>query len=114
MYAAVDLGSNSFRLHVGEHEGEGEDALIRVVKSLREPIRLAAGLDAKGNLSEAAMQSALDCLTRFGATLAGYELAAVRVVATSALRVARNGAAFLPAAEQAIGYPIEIISGEEE
>jgi exopolyphosphatase / guanosine-5'-triphosphate,3'-diphosphate pyrophosphatase len=110
MYAAVDLGSNSFRLHVGKHEGD----TIRVVKSMREPIRLAAGLDAKGNLTEAAMASALACLNSFRAALAEFALDAVRVVATSTLRVAHNTPAFLPLAEQAIGYPIEIISGEEE
>ncbi|MES2018454.1 MAG: Ppx/GppA phosphatase family protein [Pseudomonadota bacterium] len=110
MYAAVDLGSNSFRLHVGRHDGES----IRVLKSMREPIRLAAGLDAKGNLTDAAMQSALACLRNFKDVLGAQRLDAVRVVATSTLRVARNSAAFLPAAEQAIGYPIEIISGEEE
>jgi exopolyphosphatase/guanosine-5'-triphosphate,3'-diphosphate pyrophosphatase len=110
MFAAVDLGSNSFRLHVGKHEG-GE---IRVLKSMREPIRLAAGLDAKGNLTPAAMASALACLNNFRAALAGYRLDAVRVVATSTMRVAKNGAAFLPEAEAALGYPIEIISGEEE
>ncbi len=110
MYAAVDLGSNSFRLHIGKHDGES----IRVLKSMREPIRLAAGLDASGNLTEAAMQAALACLKSFRVALAAYQLDAVRVVATSAMRVARNSAAFLPAAEQAIGYPIEIISGEEE
>jgi exopolyphosphatase/guanosine-5'-triphosphate,3'-diphosphate pyrophosphatase len=110
MYAAVDLGSNSFRLHVGKHDGEA----IRVVKSLREPIRLAAGLDKAGSLTDAAMQSALACLRHFRATLAGYRLDAVRVVATSTLRVAKNAGVFLPAAEQAIGHPVEIISGEEE
>ena len=110
MYAAVDLGSNSFRLHIGKHDGD----TIRVLKSVRDPIRLAAGLDANGNLTEAAMHSALTCLSNFRIMLAGYELEAVRVVATSAMRVARNGAVFLPLAEQAIGYPIEIISGEEE
>ena len=110
MYAAVDLGSNSFRPHIGKHDGEG----IRVIKSMREPIRLAAGLNAQGALSGAAMQAALACLASFRAVLASYQLDAVRVVATSAMRVASNGAAFLPAAEQAIGYPIEIISGEEE
>ena len=110
MYAAVDLGSNSFRLHVGRHDGD----TIRVLKSVREPIRLAAGLDAKGCLTEAAMQSALACLANFRAVLSTYKLDAVRVVATSTLRVARNAQAFLPVAEQAIGYPIEVISGEEE
>src|SRR5471032_1727780 len=110
MYAAVDLGSNSFLLHIGKHDGEA----IRVLKSVREPIRLAAGLDDKGNLTPAAMQTALACLKNFRAVLAAYKLDGVRVVATSAMRVARNSAAFLPEAELAIGYPIEIISGEEE
>ncbi|MEV4782696.1 Ppx/GppA phosphatase family protein [Burkholderia sp. LMU1-1-1.1] len=110
MYAAVDLGSNSFRLHVGKHDGDA----IRVLKSVREPIRLAAGLDDRGNLTPAAMQTALACLKNFRAVLDGYKLDGVRVVATSAMRVARNAAAFLPQAELAIGHPIEIISGEEE
>src|SRR6476469_9831421 len=110
MFAAVDLGSNSFRMHVGKHDGD----TIRVLKSMREPIRLAAGLDARGDLTEAAMDMALACLRNFAAVLAAYKLDAVRVVATSTLRVAGNAAAFLPAAEAAIGYPIEIISGEEE
>jgi exopolyphosphatase/guanosine-5'-triphosphate,3'-diphosphate pyrophosphatase len=58
MLAAVDLGSNSFRLHIARHEGDA----IRVVKSAREPIRLAAGLDADGNLTPQAIQNAVDCL----------------------------------------------------
>jgi exopolyphosphatase / guanosine-5'-triphosphate,3'-diphosphate pyrophosphatase len=110
MFAAIDLGSNSFRLHIGRLEGDA----IRVVKSARDPIRLAAGLDAQGNLTTAAMQSAIDSLTRFRAILAAYPLNAVRVVATNTLRIANNAQELLPAAEQAIGYPIEIISGEEE
>lgn len=110
MLAAVDLGSNSFRLHIGSHDGEG----IRIIKSAREPIRLGAGLDNKGNLTPQAIQTALDCLTRFSEVLKSTPLQAVRVVATNTIRIARNGAAFLPLAEKAIGYPIEIISGEEE
>ena len=54
MYAAVDLGSNSFRLHVGKHDGD----TIRVIKSVRDPIRLVAGLDANGDLTEAASSTA--------------------------------------------------------
>ena len=110
MFAAVDLGSNSFRLHVAQHDGQ----TMRVVKSAREPIRLGAGLDARGNLTEAAMQIAIESLARFKTVLAGFPLTAVRVVATNTIRIAGNSAAFLPLAEKAIGYPIEIISGEEE
>src|SRR5450830_1244617 len=108
MFAAVDLGSNSFRMHIGKYNGDA----IRVIKSARDPIRLAAGLDSKGYLTEQAMQVALDSLSRFRDILADYQLEAVRVVATNTLRIAKNAAEFLPIAEQAIGYPIEIISGE--
>lgn len=110
MFAAVDLGSNSFRLHIGRHDGE----TIRIVKSARDPIRLGAGIDSKGNLTAAAMESAIASLARFNSILSTYPLNAVRVVATNTIRIAKNSAAFLPAAEAAIGYPIEIISGEEE
>ncbi len=110
MYAAVDLGSNSFRLHIGQDCG----GAIRIVKTAREPIRLAAGLDAQGNLTEEAKDAALECLQRFRALLDTYRLDAVRVVATNTLRIARNARSFLPRAEEAIGHSIEIISGEEE
>jgi exopolyphosphatase/guanosine-5'-triphosphate,3'-diphosphate pyrophosphatase len=110
MLAAVDLGSNSFRLHMGSHDGDG----IRILKSAREPIRLGAGLDKQGNLTPQAMQSALACLSRFSEILKSAQLSGIRVVATNTMRVARNAATFLPLAEKAIGYPIEVISGEEE
>ncbi|EJM95968.1 Ppx/GppA phosphatase family protein [Herbaspirillum sp. YR522] len=110
MFAAVDLGSNSFRLHIGKYENDG----IRVIKSARDPIRLAAGIDKSGNLTPQACQSAIDSLTRFRAVLRDYALDSVRVVATNTLRVARNAIDLLPELERAIGYPVEIISGEEE
>ncbi|MFT5532703.1 MAG: exopolyphosphatase/guanosine-5'-triphosphate,3'-diphosphate pyrophosphatase [Burkholderiaceae bacterium] len=110
MFAAVDLGSNSFRLHIGRYE----EGVIRVIKTAREPIRLGAGLDSEGNLTEAAMQSAIACLVRFSDVLSAYPLTAVRVVATNTMRIANNAAQFLPLAEKAIRHPIEIISGEEE
>lgn len=110
MFAAVDLGSNSFRLHIGKHD----DDVIRVIKSARDPIRLGAGLDGKCNLTEAAMQTALESLRGFSNILSSYPIESVRVVATNTIRIAKNSAAFLPMAEKAIGYPIDIISGEEE
>ena len=110
MFAAVDLGSNSFRLHIGVHDGER----IRIVNSAREPVRLGAGLDSRGNLSQKAIQNALACLHRFSQVLKATPLSAVRVVATNTVRVAKNAASFVPQFEKAIGYPIEVISGEEE
>jgi len=110
MFAAVDLGSNSFRLHIGKYE----NGSIQVIKSARDPIRLAAGIDKSGNLTDQASKTAIDSLTRFRAILRDYALDSVRVVATNTLRIAKNAGALLPELERAIGYPVEIISGEEE
>ncbi|MES2049183.1 MAG: Ppx/GppA phosphatase family protein [Pseudomonadota bacterium] len=110
MFAAVDLGSNSFRLHIGRHEGD----VIRVVKSARSPIRLAAGLDENGYLSKEAMLSAVNCLENFRDILNSYPIEAVRVVATNTFRIAKNINELLPLAEAAIACQIEVISGEEE
>jgi exopolyphosphatase/guanosine-5'-triphosphate,3'-diphosphate pyrophosphatase len=110
MYAAVDLGSNSFRLHIGHQVG----SQMRIVKSERDPVRLAAGLDKDGNLTPEAMENGLRTLRAFREILAAFRLSGVRVVATNTLRIAHNAHEFLPRAEEAIGYPIEVISGEEE
>ena len=84
------------------------------MKRARVPIRLAAGLDAQGNLSQAAISSAVACLARFRDILNAYPIDAIRVVATNTIRIAKNASVLLPAAEAAIGCPIEVISGEEE
>ena len=110
MFAAVDLGSNSFRLHIGEPAG----GRMHIVRTARDPIRLAAGLDADNMLTDAAMRSAVRSLEHFRTILDEYTLDAVRVVATNTLRVARNAELLLPRLEQAIGYSVEVISGEEE
>ena len=108
--AAVDLGSNSFRLQVGRVV----DSQIYTLDSMKEPVRLASGLTADKRLDISAQARALDALRRFGERLGGLDSGAVRVVATNTLRVAKNAAEFLPQAEEALGFPIEIIAGREE
>jgi exopolyphosphatase/guanosine-5'-triphosphate,3'-diphosphate pyrophosphatase len=110
LYAAVELGSDSFRLHVASWEA---GAMV-LAHSLDEPIRLGAGIGPDGCLDGRTVRRALDCLRRFRQALAMWEVRAVRVVATAALRVACNAPAFLPAAEAAIGHPVEVLGGEEE
>lgn len=110
LIAAVDLGSNSFRLQVGRVL----DDQIYPLDSLKEPVRLASGLSSDKLLDAASQQRALAALQRFGERLRGFQPDAVRVVATNALRVAKNAAEFLPQAEAALGFPIEIIGGREE
>ena len=108
--AAVDLGSNSFHMIVARVEA----GRLRVLDRLREMVRLAAGLDDAGNLSEKRQLAALECLERFGERLRDFEAQDVRAAGTNTLRKAKNGAAFLQRAEQALGHPIDIVSGREE
>ncbi|QLG88730.1 exopolyphosphatase [Chitinibacter bivalviorum] len=108
--AAVDLGSNSFRLQVARVV-EGS---LFPLDSLKETVRLGAGLDASGCLSQEAIDELITALSRFGERLAGLPPQCVRAVATNTFRIARNSAQFLPAAEAALGFPIEIIAGREE
>ncbi|WP_201495544.1 exopolyphosphatase [Rubrivivax sp. A210] len=108
--AAIDMGSNSFRLEIGQvHQDR-----YRRVDYLKETVRLGAGLDANGMLTEEAAQRGLACLRQFSARLAGFEPGQVRAVATQTLREARNRNAFLLRAQEALGFPIEVISGREE
>jgi exopolyphosphatase/guanosine-5'-triphosphate,3'-diphosphate pyrophosphatase len=110
LIAAVDLGSNSFRLQVGRIVGHQ----IYPLDSFKEPVRLAAGLTADRLLDAASQGRALEALRRFGERLRGFAPGDVRAVATNTFRVAKNGAQFLPLAENALGFPIEIVSGREE
>jgi exopolyphosphatase/guanosine-5'-triphosphate,3'-diphosphate pyrophosphatase len=108
--AAVDLGSNSFHMVVARYS-HGQ---LVIVDRLRETVRLAAGLDEQGRLNREAVTRALQCLERFGQRLSDMKAGSVRVVGTNTLRKARRKGAFLDRAREAIGHPIEIISGVEE
>lgn len=108
--AAVDLGSNSFHMVVARDV----NGHLNVLDRLREPVRLAAGLNASGELDAAAFSRAIACLERFGQRLRDMPSGSVRAVGTNTLRQARNSDNFLEAAAAALGHPIEIISGLEE
>lgn len=110
MFAAVDLGSNSFHMIVARHE-HGE---LVVIDRIRDMVRLAAGLDGSGKLTDNARWRALDSLARFGQRLREVPESNVRAAATNTLRLTRDPRAFLRDAEAALGHPIEIISGHEE
>lgn len=109
-YAAVDLGSNSFHMKVARvHDGQ-----IQIVDRIKERVRLAAGLDSAHRLSEESQWRALAALRRFGQRLEELAPEHVRVVGTNTLRKAINRATFLAQAEEALGHPVEVISGHEE
>jgi exopolyphosphatase/guanosine-5'-triphosphate,3'-diphosphate pyrophosphatase len=108
--AAVDLGSNSFHCQVGRVVGDQ----VYPLDSLREPVRLGAGLTKDKRIDEETQERALACLKRFGERLRGLDKHAVRAVGTNTLRVAKNAGSFLKKAKSALGFPIEVVSGREE
>jgi exopolyphosphatase / guanosine-5'-triphosphate,3'-diphosphate pyrophosphatase len=108
--AAVDLGSNSFRLEIGFLD-HGQ---IHRTEYLKETVRQGNGLDEERNLTPEAMQRGWDCLARFGERLSGFKTTEVRAVATQTLREARNREVFLKRANEILGFPIDVISGPEE
>ena len=110
LLAAVDLGSNSFRLEIGRYD-QGH---IQRVEYLKEMVRQGGGLDDERNLSDIAMQRGWDCLARFAERLKGFDRNRVRAVATQTLREARNRDTFIHKAQQILGFPIEVIPGLEE
>ncbi|HEU0203502.1 MAG TPA: Ppx/GppA phosphatase family protein, partial [Burkholderiaceae bacterium] len=108
--AAVDLGSNSFRLEIGRVEG----SQILRRNYWKETVRLAAGLDERSRLSRKSIEAACECLARMNERLRGMKAEHVRAVGTQTLRVAANIDEFLLEGQHALGFPIEVISGREE
>ena len=89
--AAVDLGSNSFRLQIGRVVGDQ----VYPLDTLKEPVRLASGLSREKWLDDASQVRALEALQRFAERLRGFQPEAVRAVATNTLRIAKNAPTFL-------------------
>lgn len=110
LLAAVDLGSNSYRLEIGRLD-HGQ---VQRVEYLKETVRQGGGLDEARNLTPEAMDRGWACLARFAERLAGFEPRQVRAVATQTLREARNRDVFLDRACDILGFPIAVISGREE
>src|SRR5689334_25438089 len=90
-FAAADLGSNSFHLIVAKVGDHGE---LIIVDRLKERIRLGAGLDDDGELSQRAQDEAIECLEQFGERIRHLPKERVRVVGTNALRNAKNASEF--------------------
>ncbi|TQI78203.1 exopolyphosphatase/guanosine-5'-triphosphate,3'-diphosphate pyrophosphatase [Serratia fonticola] len=110
LYAAIDLGSNSFHMLVVREVAGSIQTLARIKRK----VRLAAGLDQHNHLSQEAMQRGWQCLRLFSERLQDIPREQIRVVATATLRLASNADAFLQTAEAILGCPVQVISGEEE
>lgn len=110
LYAAIDLGSNSFHMWI-VREVAGS---VQTLAKIKRKVRLAAGLNAHNELSEEAMQRGWECLSLFAERLQDIPAKRIRIVGTAALRTAVNAETFLSKAKDILGYDVEIIPGEEE
>lgn len=110
LLAAIDIGSNSFHLVIAREE-HGE---IRIIEKLGDKVQLAAGIGEDKKLSEEAIVRGLESLGRFSERLTQVPKSRTRIVATNALRVAKNRKAFIKRAEAITNKKIEVIAGREE
>ena len=109
-FAAVDIGSNSVRLKIARLT-RGH---LRPIHEDREVTRLGEGVFRSGFLTPESMAETVKVLRRFHRATQQVATEPVRVVATSAMRDARNSQAFLEWVRSATGWTVEIISGLEE
>jgi exopolyphosphatase/guanosine-5'-triphosphate,3'-diphosphate pyrophosphatase len=111
--AVIDLGSNSWRLVVFTFSPGN---WWKLTDELYETVRIGAGLDASGRLSEDAIQRGLETLGVFARFCHANEISPqdVHAVATSAIRDAANQDEFVARAEEATGLTIDVLSAEQE
>jgi exopolyphosphatase/guanosine-5'-triphosphate,3'-diphosphate pyrophosphatase len=109
-FAAIDIGSNSVRLKISRLQA----GRLKAIHEDREVTRLGDGVFSGGLLSPQAMSETVQVLRRFHRAMQECCADSVRVVATAALRDARNSRAFLEWVRSTTGWTIEIISGLEE
>ncbi len=110
IFAAIDLGSNSFHMVIASLENDD----LKVVDRMKEMVRLADGLDENENLTEHVIEKGIKTLEMFGERLRNIPSKNVRIVGTNTLRKAKNSRAFLDKAREALGHDIEIVAGREE
>ncbi len=109
-FAAIDIGSNSCRIAIAEVEQHK----LKILHEDREVVRLGESVFETGMISPDAMAVTIRALKRFQKSVQAQVVDRVRVVATSAMRDARNAGAFIGWVKSALGWNVEVISGLEE
>lgn len=109
--AVIDIGSNAIRLLIAE---VGSGGHLKTIGRARVTPRLGHGLERTGLLDAAALQPALAAIVRMAARARARGVASIDVVATSAVRDARNGRAFARQVRAVTGLPVRVLSGKGE
>jgi exopolyphosphatase/guanosine-5'-triphosphate,3'-diphosphate pyrophosphatase len=110
--AAIDCGTNSIRLLIADLDPE-HGTLVDVDRRM-EIVRLGQGVDRTGEIAPEALRRTLDATARFAELCAAAGVSAVRFVATSATRDARNRQQFVDGVHAALGVQPEVVPGSEE
>lgn len=112
--AAIDCGTNSIRLLIADIErSNGTAKLTDVVREMR-VVRLGQGVDATGELAPEALERTFTATADYARLIREHGAGAVRFVATSASRDARNRQVFVDGIRGLLGVDPEVISGDEE
>ncbi|HEY2838820.1 MAG TPA: Ppx/GppA phosphatase family protein [Pirellulales bacterium] len=109
--AAIDIGTNSIRLIIAEPLRDGS---YRILDEEKETTRLGHNLNKTRRLDPGAVNATLDALRRMKQIADGFQAREIRVIATCAVREAKDGVEFCRRAKEEIGLDVEIISGEQE
>ncbi len=108
--AAVDLGTNSTRLLVADVEGDRLEEVVRLLTITR----LGEGVDQRRRLLPVPIARVRNCLTEYRRVLEEHDAERTLAIATSAVRDAENGEAFLGEIEWSYGFTTRLLAGEEE
>jgi len=110
-FAAIDVGSNAIRLVIGERDHHGD---MKVLKKVREPVRLGKDVFSAGLISDRARQKVIEAFGKFNDMIKAHGVHHSRAVATSALREAKNAESVIQEVRRATGVTIDVIDGLEE
>jgi exopolyphosphatase/guanosine-5'-triphosphate,3'-diphosphate pyrophosphatase len=110
LYAAVDLGSNSFHMVIVRVVSGS----VHIIGKVKQKVRLAAGLDENMLLDQPSMERGWQCLETFAERLQDIPLSNIKIVGTATLRLAANADVFIKKAEQILKHKLNVIDGEEE
>lgn len=110
-YAAIDVGTNSVKFHIGERSADGS---WRAVVDRAEITRLGEGLAETGVLNPSPMERTINAIAGMVDEAGRERVDEIVAVGTAGLRIARNRADFVAAVKDRCGLDLEVISGDEE
>jgi exopolyphosphatase / guanosine-5'-triphosphate,3'-diphosphate pyrophosphatase len=109
--AAIDAGTNTFRLLVGNRAADGG---LRIERIEREITRLGEGLASEGRLGEAAIERSIRCLKKFSDIIEGQTVSRVKAAVTAAARQAANGGDFIKRVREQTKIDLQILPARDE